>query len=114
MGRGVAVEAAVAVAEMVVGVSVKVREKVAVSVTADSGSKVETCVGVGVDVPVTTGVKSEGGVRVSWAAQVAVLPTSISIPTRNRATTSQQRSTDLAFMFSPLGCPVAQQCRRLH
>jgi chromosome condensin MukBEF MukE localization factor len=110
----VAVEVAVAVAGMVVDVSVGVGEKVGVPVTVDSVSKVGTDVRVGVDVSVTMRVISDGEVRASWAAQVAVLPRSISTPTSKRETTSQQRSNGLASMLSPLGCPVTQQCRRLH
>lgn len=87
--RGVAVGVAVAVVRMVVGVSIEVREKVSVSATVDGNSKVEIGVGVGMDVSVVTGVKSEGDVRVSWAAQVALLPRSILMPTNNRETISQ-------------------------
>jgi hypothetical protein len=98
IGVGIAVRAVVAVAGMVV----------VVSVTVDGDSKVEVGERVRVYVSVARGVKSEGETCVSWTAQVAVLPMIISIPISNREMTSQQRNNSLAFMLSPLGCPVAQ------
>jgi hypothetical protein len=73
--------------------------EVAVAISVRGGSDpVEVEVGMAVRVAVA------GEVRVSWAAQVAVLPRSILMPTSNRGTTSQQRSNGLAFMLSPLRC----------
>ena len=87
-----------------VEVEVAMRVGSAVDVPVIIEAVVMVTVGARVGVSVTTGVKSEGEVRVSWAAQVALLPRSISMPTSNRETISQQRSNGLAFMLSPLGC----------
>jgi hypothetical protein len=101
----------VAVAGVAVAALVAMGERVGVSVTGDGGSKVEAGAGVGVDVSVTMGVRSEGEVRVSWAARMVVLPRSTSMPISNREATSQQRSSGLAFMLSPLGCKAELKMR---